>query len=901
MFTCPVCSRSISHGGICKKCGSLFCENESICSRCNVKLEPINIKNEVIRNNSIDWIEYKDKTIGLAKYNTFPRELIDIWDFLDIEDGFRVILFRTKQDSTEFIKSVYSDNLDVLDTLPFNEKSRYTVIRLPDNPDDKFVLLNMSVININSIAFILNMFFKMNKSGNLLEIRYDENVVTSFAEILYKYNNKIGLPFVSVMEGNMTAIDSVLKNMNMNYEEFSSLKQLSNDIARLSDYLLYKIEMYFDLIYNLKINTFLDLLSFVNSLVYIHSIKSIAREFGDVYNEISNLIDILHTKLINNNILKEDLLNIVSFILKYEDVTFDSYSAYSTYVLNLYSKSIDLIENYYKLPEETLEIFRVAHKYLQGIEEGFPYTHPYLGDVDNYVDLLTRIVLNVNADVIIRLSAGQSLNNILLTLSLYHDYYAYLKLINMTEYYADFIIENIEKINKEMKYIGIHDSARVLTLLLTMSEYNNDDDTYQRIYNKIDDLINEYKLTPYRIILEWKRYMRDGNESHIKEIYKLFSGIDYEYYDYIEPFLMILGYLSNLIIENDDHENYEKALEWNEALFYHDSGFEKINLANYIMYNDIINIIYELKNIIKNNQYHDINKTKKHITSFNDVSGNLELLKHLVYKTEILVYLINDDYDRLINCINILKRLTNTTYIRDYYTDILNWSVDYENKGGRSFILTKYIKNINTIDPWYLVFKKYVIHKMSLDLNNNIIIYDAIIMLEGKTDVVVFREICNNFYPDKNILFKDFGGYTNLTLFYKEMQLIESFNVPIYCIFDGDTYNSKKMRNVIEKLLDDYTNDKIKIYVLNKNTIEDYLIIPRIIKSTFPKIKEGEAQIELLLNSKRNKKKLLNHLFIKNGLNSYSHKSARLIAMNIDDASLDPELLTILNDIFKTD
>jgi len=895
-----VCGRSISNGGICNKCGRLFCENESICSRCNIKLEPINIKNEVIRNNSIDWIEYKDKIIGLVKYNTFPRELVDIWDFLDIEDGFRVILFITKHDSTEFIKSVYSDNLDILDTLPFNEKSRYTVIRLPNNLDDKFVLLNMSVINLNSLAFILKMFFKMNKTGNLLEIRYDENVVTSFAEILFKYNNKLGLPFVSIMEGNMTAIDSVLKNMNMNYEEFSSLKKLSDDITSLSDYLLYKIEMYFDLISNLKINTFLDLLSFVNSLVYIHSIKSVAKEFGDVYNEISNLIDILHTKLIYNNVLKEDLLNIVKYILKYEDVTFNDYSAYSTYVLNLYSKSIDMIETYYLLPEETLEIFKVAHKYLQGIEEGYFYTHPYLGNVDNYVNLLTRILLNVNADVIIRMSAGQSLNNILFSLSLYHDYSAYLKLIDIAEYYADFIIDNIEEINENMEYVGIHDSARVLTLLLTMSEYNNDDNTYQRIYKKIDDIINEYKLTPYRIILEWKSYMRDGNESHIKEIYKLFSGIDYEYYDYIEPFLMLCGYLSKLIIENDDDENYEKALEWNEVTLYHDSGSEKINLASYLMYNDIINIVHELKNIIKNNQYNDVNITKKYIISFNDVSSDSELLRHLIYKTEMLICLINDDYDGLIRCKNTLEELTNATHIKNYYNNILNWFVDYENKEGRSFILTKYIENINTIDPWYIIFKEYVIYKMNLDLNTNIIIYDAIMMLEGKTDVVVFKEICNNFYPDKNILFKEFGGYTNLTLFYKEMQLIESFNVPIYCIFDGDTFSSKKMRNIKEKLLDNYTNDKIKIYILNKNSIEDYLIIPSIIKTTFPKIKEEESEIKLMLNSKRNKKTLLNHLFIKNGLNSYSHKSARLIAMNIDYASLDPELLSILNDIFKT-
>jgi len=752
----------------------------------------------------------------------------------------------------------------------------------------------MSRINVKYLDFMLNLFFEMNERGNLLEIRYDGTGVSRFGEILFKYNNKIGLPFVSRNEGNMVAIDSLLKYLNTNYVEFKSLFNKSDNLAGLSDYMLYKIEMYFGLIYDIEINTFLDLLSFFNIIIYMHSIKSISSEFGDIYNEINNLIDQLYNKLVNDNILNNDLIEIVTYILNKELIKINEYSNYSSYVLDMYSESIDLIKNFYGLPTETIEIFKVAQNYLEGIESGILFVHPYLGDVYNYINLLTKIFLNEKIDVLLRLSAGESLHNILVGLTLFNDYSSYLKLINISEYYSDFILSNIDIINKDAKYIGIHDSARILVLLLTMADYNIDKVTFSKIYKKIEDITRKYNLTPYKIILEWKSYMRDANEDHIKEIYKIHKGINYSDYDYIEPQIKMLGTISTLIMDNEDKINYDLAVTYNEDSFFNADYIEKLPIANYIMYNDLICIIFGLKNMIKNRKFTEINNLKKHIYSFNEKSGKKELLKHLIYKTQILIDLINENYGSMNKRIEEIQELVDSKNVDDFCNTIINWKDDYTNLTGRSFILTKYIDKLNSIDPWYVFLREYIVYKMKLDLENNVINYDAILFVEGKTDLNVFDEIISNLYPNKNVLIKDIEGYTNLTIFYKEMGIIVSFNVPIYCIFDGDTKKDNKMKRVTESILNNYSNDKVSIYVLNKNTIEDYLLDPKIIKISYPQIIETDEDLNKLFESKKNKKALLSHLFRRISI-KYNSDVARSIATNISKESLDAELKDVLN------
>jgi len=467
--------------------------------------------------------------------------------------------------------------------------------------------------------------------------------------------------------------------------------------------------------------------------------------------------------------------------------------------------------------------------------------------------------------------------------------------ISITKYYADFIVDNVNNINRRIKdkMIGYHDSARVLTFLLTMSEYNEDYDTYDQIINKLDGLINKYNLVPYSIILSWKRYMRYSNDDDIMLIYRSYLGIDYLKYEYLKPFLMTLGCISSLIIENEIEEHYENAITWNEETTFQSSGLVNIGISTYIMYNDIINIIYNLKKCILQENYEGINNSRKHIVSFNETAGKTELLKSIIYKTEILIYLVNDDYDGIQNSINNLLNIINSNTINNFCNEILNWYRDYDEKTGRSFILTEYI-NYDTIDPWKIFFYKYIYHKMKEDIELNLINYDAILVLEGKTDVKIFKNFSKIIIPNKRILFMDLEGYTNLILFYKEIQILKSFNIPIYCIFDGDTKNNEKMKNIKNRLLKDVQHKEIQIFTLNKNTIENYLINSKSIKKAYPKIKDSKRKIRTFLESKKNKKVLFNKLFISNDLGHYDSVKAENISKNMELGDIDKEIHELL-------
>jgi ATP-dependent Lon protease len=90
------------------------------------------------------------------------------------------------------------------------------------------------------------------------------------------------------------------------------------------------------------------------------------------------------------------------------------------------------------------------------------------------------------------------------------------------------------------------------------------------------------------------------------------------------------------------------------------------------------------------------------------------------------------------------------------------------------------------------------------------------------------------------------------------------------------------------------------VVVLQKNSIEDYLLVPEAIKKAFPRLNLSTQGIENFLvknRGKKNKKYLLQSLLKEGGLRTYDKDFAKRIAQKIEKDEIDAELVEKLKTI----
>jgi hypothetical protein len=180
--------------------------------------------------------------------------------------------------------------------------------------------------------------------------------------------------------------------------------------------------------------------------------------------------------------------------------------------------------------------------------------------------------------------------------------------------------------------------------------------------------------------------------------------------------------------------------------------------------------------------------------------------------------------------------------------------------------------------------------------------YDVVAFVEGPTDVGVFEEIVNKVRPRLSASFFSTDGWTNMQ-YYANVDVLASkrFTVVPFLILDGDTeklQRNEKIRKYLMKRISLPTN---QVVTLTKNSIEDYILVPRAIGEAFPQLKADENEISKFLNERlgsRNKKKVLDELFRDYGLPKYCEiEDARRIAKAMRRDEIDNELVAIAENL----
>jgi hypothetical protein len=260
------------------------------------------------------------------------------------------------------------------------------------------------------------------------------------------------------------------------------------------------------------------------------------------------------------------------------------------------------------------------------------------------------------------------------------------------------------------------------------------------------------------------------------------------------------------------------------------------------------------------------------------------------YKTYILLYLFKKQYNMVSYYLEKLIKFRSQKNINEFIELINNWVNNREIKKGRLFTLDMDLNR--ELDPWEKTLMNYVNTEKQKDRSSHIVNNDFIIFVEGIIDIAILEEFKNKLNIPYNLKFIKSEGFTNLSIPPQEQELIKEQKIPIIYIYDGDTLNNSKKRKARTNIEDKFKNIPINKFTLNKNNIENYIIISKAIKKAFPKIKYSVIQIEEYIKinyNKRNKKSVLEEILRINNI-KYDADSARKIAQNMELYEVDPEL-----------
>lgn len=182
---------------------------------------------------------------------------------------------------------------------------------------------------------------------------------------------------------------------------------------------------------------------------------------------------------------------------------------------------------------------------------------------------------------------------------------------------------------------------------------------------------------------------------------------------------------------------------------------------------------------------------------------------------------------------------------------------------------------------------------------------DVVIFVEGESDVRIFKAFIatlkrSNKYKklrDLKIGFIDSEGWKSMK-YYANAKILHSkiVEIPVFVVFDGDTEREEEIKKRLVKELD---LDESHIKTLTKNSIENYLLVPRALKAAFPKSNQTEKEIQKFFEdnkTKKNKKEVLDLLFKEGGLGKYREIEYGVrIAKEMKQDEIDDEI----KDLFK--
>jgi len=905
MIQCASCGENISTGGYCTRCGELYCSKHNKCPRCNHDLSPVKMEHKKEYDSNIDWLSNQKLTIGFNGISSIPKEILSIFkEEYSTPKGVKVIFFLSKELSSEFSRN-YEKRHKVpmlVDFVPekARKQSRYSFIFPTNKNSPSYILFNLESIKYYDLPFL----FKFAVTLWRLRVQYMNVelpiIKEAIADIHFSYGEKMGLPFVTVLDDIKLEIQAMYTNIIATFAEYLAIFELypQGYLANISDFLNYKINAHFDTLDYEYIDFFKEVLSTLSYYITIYTIINYSKNLGNISNEMNRLVEKKHKEFISDLTEYPDLIEALEYIIEScDDFTIIDINTYAEIFCQKMVKSISYLEPRYESTSELLSILKLSSLYANESRLLFSYQHPKLGTAKDFWTLLFRIFDNQSINLKTRMtscvSALMIMQYSIINDMNYQDYQLYILKANEV---SSLLIENIKIMNLDATKKGhpmvfkFQDATNTLMVGSQLALMFNEKEASDQLLEKTLEISENYDLYSVKLSVLWKKYTYSHDFSYIKQIYHNFIGAIQNLDESEQAYIMVIGNISKIFIENNWEEYLPLMQKYVEDIFDPEIGdtFLSSRSSNiYYYFSKIIEVI-----LISFDDFSYINNSKKFITGLLYHSAPSEPLNMFAYKTEVIKNMINGNLDNIDNNLKKITQYQNSPEIEKFILTVRRF-VDIK-KTGLSILFSNIDewREIKADDPWNRLLIKVIDSKIEKYL----------VFVEGEIDVLVLSEFSRKIRGENDIIFVDSEGYTNMAIMIKDTKLANLQNILTLYIFDGDTIIESKRKKIRERLIKKYENKPQTVYTLLKNTIEDYILDSKAIKKAYPNITYSEDEIKNIIelnSNKRNKKKLLDYIFSSGGIGKFDKFKAKKIAQNIHIENIAEEIRYLFSNINK--
>jgi len=918
MLRCSISPDKFTKGKVCISCGKAYCEKETLseCPFCEGKLVEAHINEEAVDGNLVQWLFLGPVKVGLVDFEEIPSFLLRfVYSKAFKETKEKIVLFPSKRSSRKFA-SVFTKKSEMLskEYEKRYEKSRYTIL-YDDMKKEKYVLLNLEAIPTDSLEFLLSFILRVFSQGTVLrEVRTDV-IKQAFSETLFNYVQNLGIPFVTVDEYTMFVAQYLPEDLVQTYTEYSVLKSLLNvGLNKVSELIRHKIDLLFAGIEYKYMDNLLAVYDILKTYIRLASHLALAQECEALEQYVTIAFQNKNEECKKK--LKEfpDILKCINIIIEglSNIEIYTSYESFLESVASVLKQTFSILQPRYLRISEALALFHISQEYKRKIENNeIPYL-PKFGSLEEFTKLLRNIFQKEHLFPELRIISGQTLID-LLEFRLWQkgDFLAYFEGIEIVQELALLIQNSIPGITKRLGkvegtkgYLGYHDACIALVAFSQFAQMLNDRETASKLVNISKRIADEHNVLPMIITHAWKDFTETHDYEKLLNVYKSFLAIDFSEHKYIEPHLKTIGHLASAIFESEKRQtNFDKAekyaLEMIEPM--PDVPLLRSYSEQSIRSSQAMYLLVRLfRHILNANEFDTVTNLKEGFRESQAMSENIsdiDPFNMFALKTRILYALYYGNF-KLVQetCRKLKERVSHAPLIQQFVEKVQSWCLESLKLHGRRFLMRLEF-NVDEHDPWERVFKKIATAEMIKDAEKNIVGADAIVFVEGISDARVFEEFTRKLIPHRKIVFMDAEGFTNMNYF-SEAKLAKSLKVPLFVLFDGDTSTIQRKKRIKDKLVKQIALPEDHVLTLNKNSIEDYLLVPTAIKRAFPSVSKSVKEINMFFKikrDKRDKRQVLNDLFRQLALGKYDHGKAACIASKMKASEIDEEIKNVLD------
>ena len=793
-----------------------------------------------------------------------------------------------------------------------------------DNACMHYLLLNQNSMNEQTAVFLtilnLKILSKIKLNKEIFEKR--EIIIDAIGKVLFDYNKKMGIPFISADEVIRTLIRNLISNIHQDYFEGSALRELlenrnhSNDIG---EYVKYKIEtalsvMDFEARFLiLEVFQTLEKMLHINILIAsISSNASLAQFLRNSFNREYNTFKKKYSEL-------PDLIRAADYIYNNQSqIVFSTYDEFAEAIARVIQGAFSEIEARYVSLAEGVDLFRLSDYYLKGLENGQYVIAPNIGTINGYIELLKKVFKKEGIYPEVRIIAGYALEHSLLswlmidhTLTLFQEYAKCAKEL------AQLIEKSLPEILKKNGSIGdlqgspiTYDDAAQKLLTASKIAKSFGDTKKEKEFGYLGERIaKKYNLLSIMIAVWWTKFVDTQNFSYLNKIHenmrdRSIEAISRSNYLAIPIDLLV----ESILYQEQIDQNIERAQK-----IMLDSTAEGATLQAYTKSSlrtteGFYHILDMFRELLKyQGKIENIKKAYISALILNEVLAPADPLLIMSLKTRIVYHLLNNKVETASNhCKKLSSYEDPEGCIRQFLDITMKWTeiclkkeaIEAWKKEERKYIYQHEFQYKGK-DVWIKILLSFIHRSMEDDLNRNIASSKALVFVEGVTDLLVLKTFKDKIQPNERIYFVDIEGFSNYR-YYAESKIVKELKIPCYLIFDGDTRQEKR-----QQIIKDLKRRSIAIshiYTLERNSIENYLLKPQSILRAYSEKGLNEKDIQgffVKAENRKNKKLVLQALFDQFKLGAYDKKTAERIAINTKVNEIDTELIQLLKKIMN--